>query len=169
MKEIKNNNESYINALNQFINEQLKFIPLDYLQERKKQTKHELNRVKFLLAEHPDKKFLSSLSDTKDNPEKLVDELADIAEFYKGDDHIATDWKKKTRADRFKEVERSLGINSNQLATEIGVSARSVYATTSDENEPTPKLIKKVTDRFPQISNEWMMFGFGTMLDEDDL
>ena len=168
MNIISNNDESYWDGLNKFNHEQLKYISRDFLKEIKKQKKLELKTVKYYLAIHPDNKFLSSLRDAKDNPEKLVDELADIAEFYKGDDHIATDWKKKTRADRFKEVERSLGINSNQLATEIGVSGRSVYATTSDGNEPTPKLIKKVTDRFPIISYNWMMFGHGSMLKEDD-
>lgn len=71
--------------------------------------------------------------------------------------------------ERVKEFIESLGSSYLNFAREIGMgnSARSVYKVVNNEQKPTPKFIKRVLERYPDLSYEWITQGRGSMLKEN--
>jgi len=71
--------------------------------------------------------------------------------------------------ERVKEFIESIGSSYLNFAREIGMgnSARSVYKVVNNEQKPTPKFIKRVIERYPDLSYDWIVHGRGRMLKEN--
>lgn len=60
-------------------------------------------------------------------------------------------------------------LNSSQFAEEIGVQRSSISHILSGRNKPSLDLVLKILERFPEIEQNWLLFGKGEMLKEYDL
>lgn len=54
-----------------------------------------------------------------------------------------------------------------QFADEIGVQKSGVSHILSGRNNPSLDFVQKILTRFPEISNEWLLFGKGPMMVKD--
>lgn len=65
--------------------------------------------------------------------------------------------------ERLLEFLRSENKTSAQLAEEIGVQASGISHILSGRNNPSLDFVLKMLEKYPFLSNEWLLFGKGTM------
>lgn len=69
------------------------------------------------------------------------------------------------RGERVKKVMEYFGLNKNSFSNEIGMSSNvTIGRIINEDRNPHPDTLKKITDRYPQISLDWLMTGTGQML-----
>jgi len=78
-----------------------------------------------------------------------------------------------THAERLESLINKLNLNARSFAIELGYSrADSIYAIFKRNSKISNSLLNKICNRFPQVSREWLMTGFGSMFtkqQDDDL
>lgn len=65
---------------------------------------------------------------------------------------------------RFMEVFQWTNLTSNGLAVKLGMNSRSCWNYTNNGREPSVKCLRKICEAFPEIREEWLFRGDGTML-----
>lgn len=68
---------------------------------------------------------------------------------------------------RILEFCKFLNIKGNRLAKELGISQSNVSMMTSGTRRVTLEFLKKITNRYPQLSVDWILNGEGPMLKEE--
>lgn len=71
-----------------------------------------------------------------------------------------------TPGERLKQFFESTHLSVRDFAKEIGSENkyRTLYAVFNGEREPSPKLVRSIIRRFPQLSFDWIFVGAGTMI-----
>ena len=71
-----------------------------------------------------------------------------------------------TPGERLKDFFESTHLSVRDFAKEIGSESkyRTLYAVFNGEREPSPKLVRSIIQRFPQLSFDWVFVGAGTMI-----
>ncbi len=71
--------------------------------------------------------------------------------------------------ERIEKVIEYLNLNKNSFSKEIGYNQNTTIGRIINEKRtPTEKTLQKITDRFTQISYDWLRTGRGTMLIENE-
>ena len=61
------------------------------------------------------------------------------------------------------------GLSNAQFAERIGVQPSSISHLMSDRNKPSLDVVTKILRRFPEIQNDWLLFGKGAMTKDYNL
>lgn len=69
-----------------------------------------------------------------------------------------------TEADRLKQIMTKNALTAKMFAEQIGVQAGTISNILSGRNNPSLEIIKRVLNRFPDLSADWLIFGKGEML-----
>lgn len=64
---------------------------------------------------------------------------------------------------RIMEIMRSKGFNSSRFAEEIGIQRAAMSHILNGRNNVSLDVYKKILEKFPDISSDWLLFGKGEM------
>lgn len=70
----------------------------------------------------------------------------------------------KERIEKIMHVEQ---LTSAQFAAEIGIQTSTLSHILNGRNNPSLDVLKKILNRYPQISSDWLILGFGTIFREE--
>jgi len=65
--------------------------------------------------------------------------------------------------DRIELILQQEGISSGQFAAEIGIQSSTLSHLLNNRNKPSLEVIKKILNRYPEISSDWLIRGEGSM------
>lgn len=65
--------------------------------------------------------------------------------------------------DRIEQILQQEGISSGQFAAEIGIQSSTLSHLLNNRNKPSLEVIKKILNRYSEISSDWLIRGEGTM------
>lgn len=68
---------------------------------------------------------------------------------------------------RIEKVIEMSNLNSGQFAIQIGVQNSTLSHILNSRNNPSLDVLKKILNRFPNISSDWLILGQGAMLREE--
>lgn len=68
---------------------------------------------------------------------------------------------------RIEKVIEMSNLNSGQFAIQIGVQNSTLSHILNNRNNPSLDVLKKILNRFPTISSDWLILGQGPMLREE--
>ena len=66
--------------------------------------------------------------------------------------------------ERLLQIMKWQGMTQNEFAAAIGISPASLSSIINGHNNPTIKYIYAINNRFPEINQNWLIFGKGEML-----
>ena len=67
---------------------------------------------------------------------------------------------------RIDQVMKHYNLSATQFATEIGIQRSALSHIMSGRNKPSLDFILKMKQRFSEINTDWLLLGFGKMMDE---
>lgn len=70
--------------------------------------------------------------------------------------------------ERIQEIIRAKGVTASQFADQIGVPRSSLSHLVSGRNKPSLEFLRKIFTRYPEIRQEWLLNGEGSMLKEEN-
>ncbi|MFV0390853.1 MAG: helix-turn-helix domain-containing protein [Paludibacteraceae bacterium] len=65
--------------------------------------------------------------------------------------------------DRIQKVMEQEGLNASQFAAEIGVKSPTLSHILNGRNNPSLDVLKRILDRYREISSDWLILGVGPM------
>jgi transcriptional regulator with XRE-family HTH domain len=65
--------------------------------------------------------------------------------------------------ERIEQIILEEGISSGQFAAEIGIQSSTLSHLLNDRNKPSLDVMKKILNRYPEISSDWLIMGVGSM------
>lgn len=68
--------------------------------------------------------------------------------------------------ERFKQLIKALGMNSNSFAKSLGKTQSSVAAIIEGRSKPGFEFLELIATTYPQISRDWLLMGEGPMMRE---
>lgn len=69
--------------------------------------------------------------------------------------------------ERIMEIMRNKGFNSSRFAEEIGIQRAAMSHILNGRNNVSLDVCKKILEKFPEISADWLLFGKGEMMRVD--
>lgn len=69
--------------------------------------------------------------------------------------------------ERIMEIMRNKGFNSSRFAEEIGIQRAAMSHILNGRNNVSLDVCKKILEKFPEISVDWLLFGKGEMMRVD--
>lgn len=69
--------------------------------------------------------------------------------------------------ERIMEIMRNKGFNSSRFAEEIGIQRAAMSHILNGRNNVSLDVCKKILEKFPEISADWLLFGKGEMMRTD--
>ena len=66
--------------------------------------------------------------------------------------------------ERIMEIMRNKGFNSSRFAEEIGIQRAAMSHILNGRNNVSLDVCKKILEKFPEISADWLLFGKGEMI-----
>lgn len=69
----------------------------------------------------------------------------------------------ETDKDRIEKVMEIEGLNAAQFAAEIDIKAPTLSHILNGRNNPSLDVLKKILERYPTISSDWLILGVGPM------
>jgi transcriptional regulator with XRE-family HTH domain len=67
--------------------------------------------------------------------------------------------------ERIKKIMEYIGVKPSEFAETIGIQRAAISHYMSGRNEPSLDVIKRIHDKYPEITLEWLLYGSGEMLD----
>ena len=64
---------------------------------------------------------------------------------------------------RIQKIIDKQGISLNAFAQEIGVNRSTVSHILTGRNKPSVEVLQKILKRFPELSSDWLLLGYGGM------
>ncbi len=72
-----------------------------------------------------------------------------------------------TDKDRIEKILQLEQLSSAQFASEIGIQNSTLSHILNGRNNPSLDVLKKILNRYPQISSDWLILGSGTMFRDE--
>lgn len=69
--------------------------------------------------------------------------------------------------ERIRQVMDSMGLSQQEFAQKLGMSPASLSNIFNGRSNPTNNHVQAIHRAFPNINTNWLMFGEGTMLNDD--
>lgn len=70
----------------------------------------------------------------------------------------------ETEKDRIEKIIEKEGLNATQFASEIGIKSPTLSHILNGRNNPSLDVLKRILDRYREISSDWLILGVGPMV-----